>query len=76
MGNGKWSDFNASQSNRGAMLFTYTPTDHSLRYPGDPALFPLAYATLPATGETIFVYPHAWVCIVQPDGEFTIDRRD
>lgn len=43
-----------------------------LHYPGDPALPPLAMAWL--RDERIIVYPHAFVCIVQRDGSFSVAR--
>jgi hypothetical protein len=49
--------------------------DHQqIKYFGDPALFPFARATL--SDETIFVYPHAWMLIQQPSGDFEISRLD
>lgn len=46
----------------------------SIQYPGDPALPPLAFATL--RNETIIVYPYAWVMVLQPDGSHEIARMD
>lgn len=57
----------------------WSPDDHGLRYPGDPAMFPLATATLPLSGEMIFVYPGAWVAIVKTGTNpvlIAVDRRD
>jgi hypothetical protein len=48
--------------------------DHSLKYPGDPPLRPLAQAWL--RDELIIVYEHAWVAVVQPDGSFEVCRMD
>lgn len=48
--------------------------DNFIKYPGDPALPPLAYAKL--RDETIYIYPHAWVLILQPNGSFEIARID
>jgi len=48
--------------------------DHSIKYPGDPALKPLALMKL--RDEVIAVYPHAWVMILQKDGSFEICRMD
>lgn len=45
-----------------------------LQYPGDPVMKPLVRAKL--RDETIYVYPHAWVLIVQPDWSFEICRMD
>ncbi len=50
------------------------PHDGSLKYPGDPAMLPIARAQL--HDETIFVYESAWVAIVQPDGSFEVARMD
>ena len=41
---------------------------------GDETYRPFAYATL--HGETIFVYPYAWVCVVAADGTFQVARID
>ena len=46
----------------------------SLRYPGDPALEPLAMTHL--RDETIYVYRYGWVAIVQPDKSFEVARLD
>lgn len=67
MGNGAWSDFKG---------FKFDPEKHTLNYSGDPALKPWAVADLPLTAQTIYVYQSAWVCIVDNDGSFTVDRRD
>lgn len=45
-----------------------------LYYPGDPVMVPLATAF--HRQERIIVYPHAWVCIVQLDGGFSVARID
>lgn len=49
-------------------------TGGSLHYPGDPPLRPVATAQL--RDETLYVYPHAWVAIVQPDGAYEVARMD
>ena len=54
--------------------FTLNPKTMSLKYPGDPPLLPLAVAELGY--EKIYVYPHAWVLILQPDGSFEVSRLD
>ena len=48
--------------------------DESLKYPGDPALQPLAEGWL--RDEHILVYESAWVAIVQKDGSFEVARLD
>ena len=48
--------------------------NHSIKYPGDPELKPLAILRL--RGEMIAVYPHAWVMILQKDGTFEVCRMD
>lgn len=48
--------------------------DNSLKYPGDPAMKPVASAQL--RDELILVYPYAWVAIIQPDRVFEICRMD
>jgi hypothetical protein len=54
--------------------FTMRASDRAIKYPGDPAFKPLAEGKL--RNETILVYPHAWVAIVQPDGTYEIARMD
>jgi hypothetical protein len=49
-------------------------TDFSLKYPGDPAMKPVAM--LAFREEKVFVYESAWVAIVQPDGTFEVCRMD
>ena len=46
----------------------------SLKYPGDPVLYPVARAKL--RDESIFLYPYSWVCIVQPNGDYEVARMD
>lgn len=53
--------------------FRVTP-GHSLQYPGDPAIHPIAKAAL--RDEMIYVYPHAWVMIVHADKTHSIARID
>jgi len=48
--------------------------DHSIRYPGDPPLRPLAMCKL--RDETIFFYRHAWVLVLQKDGTYEACRMD
>jgi hypothetical protein len=61
---GGWSPFKG---------FTMRP-DGDLLYPGDPPTKLLAWTKL--HDETIRVYEHAWVAIVQPDGSYEIARMD
>jgi hypothetical protein len=48
--------------------------DKSLNYPEDPPILPVA--KIKFRQETIYVYPHAWVMIVQADGSHEIARMD
>lgn len=48
--------------------------DNSLRYPGDPPMFPLAQVKL--RDELIVLYRHAWVAIIQKDRSFEVARMD
>jgi hypothetical protein len=48
--------------------------DRSIQYPGDSSYPLVAEARL--RDETILVYPHAWVAIMQKDGTFEISRMD
>lgn len=64
---GGWNNF------KGFTLDTSTMT---LKYPDDPDMHPFIVATLP-TQEKVYVYPYAWVMVLQPDGEtFEVDRLD
>lgn len=47
-----------------------------IEYPGDDSLSPAAVLKLPLTGETIIVYPHAWVLVLQQDGSYAVARMD
>ena len=55
----------------GFTAFKGTPV---LKYPGDPALKPIAMMAL--REEAIFVYLHGYVSIFQPDGTFEACRMD
>ena len=46
----------------------------NMKYPGDPETLLLAEGKF--RDETIRVYEHAWVAIVQPDGSFEVCRMD
>lgn len=48
----------------------------TLKYPGDPAMRPLAYCLLPLTKEIVVFYESAWVAVWQQDGSFKIQRMD
>lgn len=46
----------------------------SLSYPGDPDMHPVAEGHL--RDETVFIYEHGWVAVVQKDGSFEVARMD
>lgn len=46
----------------------------TLSFSEDPPMLPLAVGRL--RGEKIFVYPHAWVLIIQADDSWEIARMD
>jgi hypothetical protein len=48
--------------------------DKTLSYPGDPDLEPMAEAWL--RDETLLIYDHGFVAIVQPDGKYQVARMD
>lgn len=48
--------------------------NNGIKYPGDPALMPIAKMHL--RDELILIYEHAWVCIVQKDRSYEICRMD
>lgn len=50
-------------------------TDNNyLTYPGDPPLRPIAETSI--RGETIRLYEHAFVAVIQADGSFEVCRMD
>ncbi len=48
--------------------------DHSIEYPGDSSLLPVA--KIEFREDTLFIYPHAWVMLIQADGTHEIARMD
>jgi hypothetical protein len=58
----------------GASQWQFNPHTFALKYPGDPAMMPLAFSEL--RSEKIFFYDYAFVLILQPDGAFEISRVD
>lgn len=54
--------------------FTFNPVSKSIKYPGDDAMLP--WATTHIDGEDVYLYEYAWLCIVQPNGEFAVTRMD
>lgn len=54
--------------------WTYDADKHTLHYPEDPPLWPIAQ--LDVRDETMYVYRHAICCIVQKDGTFVVIRMD
>jgi hypothetical protein len=62
---GGWESFKHHRMN---------PKTYAIKYPGDPALRPLASAWL--RNELILYYQGSWVAIVQPDGAWDIARVD
>lgn len=54
--------------------FTYDPETFTLTYPEDPPLE--AISTMTFRDETIHIYPHAWVAVVQKDGTYEVCRMD
>lgn len=49
-------------------------TNMRLRYPGDPSMLPLASVDLGE--EQVYIYPHAWVVVIQGDMTWDIARID
>lgn len=59
--------------------WVYDPKSHSIKYPGDPALRPLATGLLHGgmeSEELLFFYESDWLCIVQKDGSYAVTRVD
>lgn len=54
--------------------FEMNPETKAITYPGDPSHHPIAHTQL--RDETIYLYPHSWVAVVQKDGSFEIMRMD
>ena len=52
----------------------FDPMTLELSYPGDPPMEPVATTNL--RDEIIYVYPYAWVLILQKDGSFEVSRMD
>lgn len=65
---GGWRDFEGFQ-------FDYSdPSKPRLLYPGDPPTEAVAYWEL--RDEHIILFDHAWVAVVQPNGDFRVARMD
>lgn len=45
-----------------------------IQYSGDPLY--KAFAGTQLRDERIYIFPYAWVCIIQPDGSFEVSRMD
>jgi hypothetical protein len=54
----------------------FTATTGRLKYPGDPAMMPLASIWMPLSGELLFFYPQQMLLIVGAGGLFTVTRVD
>lgn len=50
------------------------PNTKAITFLGDKPLQPLA--RIQVNGETVYVYDHAYVAIVQPDGSYEVGRMD
>lgn len=77
---GGWFDLKVGEPKGFRMI----GADNYLLYPGDPPLHRIAEAVLhgdhvPGCNpprETIAIYEHAFVAIIQPDGSFRVSRLD
>lgn len=65
---GGWRKF------EGFTLTGDSTSNFRLTYPDDPPYKPQAWTLL--RGELVMVFPHSWVCIVQPDGKYEVARMD
>lgn len=54
--------------------FKLQSANMTLSYPGDPPMKPFAVTQL--RDEKVYVYPHAWVLVLQPSGTFEVSRMD
>lgn len=50
------------------------PSKSFITYPGDPAFYPVSWATL--RDELILLFPYSWIVIVQPDDSYLVTRCD
>jgi hypothetical protein len=66
--------FNANYISGWRSVTGFKRNGTTLTYPGDPPLKP--YCVILFHDEEIYVYPHAWVMVVQKDGTFEICRMD
>lgn len=69
---GGWNDFQGFKLHGGGD--EGGDEEYSLEYPGDPAYHEVGRAKLRA--ETVVVFQHAWVAVIQPDGSHRIARMD
>lgn len=54
--------------------FSFTPKTLTLCYPGDPSMKAVARGKV--RNETILIFEHAWVVILQADGTWEASRMD
>jgi hypothetical protein len=54
--------------------FTFDKTTMELRYKGDPPYKMMS--ALFFRDEVIVLYPHSWVMVIQPDGDWEISRMN
>lgn len=54
--------------------FTLNKDTMALTYPDDPPMKPIDYFEF--RDEIIYMYPHAWVLILQKDGAWEVSRMD
>lgn len=52
----------------------FTRDGMTLTYPGDPPFMPIA--AIPFRNETVLIYRHGIVAIIQQDGSFEVSRLD
>lgn len=55
--------------------WAFDPKTFEIVYQGDEAYDAVLLMEL-SSGERLFVYRYAWVCIVQPNGTFEVSRMD
>lgn len=61
-------------SSAGFSRMTFDPATSAAKYPGDPAMEPLA--KFEQEGETLFFYQHAIVAVVDAQGNAEFSRMD
>lgn len=73
---GGWRDFHGFTLSLagGGKVVGEAPDDYRLSYPGDPSYKEISRINF--RDETIVLFPHGWVAVVQLDGTYRVARMD